>query len=56
MNIFVVIPFFNKAFGESSEPTFKQAQKNFVRTMAGYSVICFILQIKDRSVVVLCST
>jgi len=43
-----LLNFFIQTFGESSEPPFKQAQLNFVKTMAGYSVVCFILQIKDR--------
>jgi phosphatidylinositol 4-kinase len=29
-------------------PTFEQAQDNFLRSLVGYSVVCYILQIKDR--------
>jgi phosphatidylinositol kinase/protein kinase (PI-3 family) len=43
-----LLNFFIKTFGSTSESVFKQAQYNFVRTMAAYSVICYILQIKDR--------
>lgn len=43
-----LLNFFVQAFGDPSEPTFKQAQQNFVKTMAGYSIICYLLQIKDR--------
>lgn len=42
---------FFKAFGDTSEPSFKQAQQNFVKSMAGYSVVCYLLQIKDRFVI-----
>eukprot|EP01117_Protostelium_nocturnum_P014395 TRINITY_DN5475_c2_g1_i1.p1 TRINITY_DN5475_c2_g1~~TRINITY_DN5475_c2_g1_i1.p1 ORF type:complete len:945 (+),score=308.01 TRINITY_DN5475_c2_g1_i1:168-3002(+) len=43
-----LLNFFIHTFGEPSEDAFKQAQQNFVKTMAAYSVICYILQIKDR--------
>jgi phosphatidylinositol kinase/protein kinase (PI-3 family) len=29
-------------------PTFEEAQDNFLRSLVGYSVVCYILQIKDR--------
>ncbi|KAG7356347.1 phosphatidylinositol 3- and 4-kinase [Nitzschia inconspicua] len=29
-------------------PTFEKAQDNFLRSLVGYSVVCYILQIKDR--------
>ena len=31
-----------------AEITFEQAQDNFLRSLVGYSLICYILQIKDR--------
>jgi len=43
-----LLNFFIQAFGETSGPVFKQAQMNFVKTMAAYSVVCYLLQIKDR--------
>jgi phosphatidylinositol 4-kinase len=43
-----LLNFFMQTFGEPSEPSFKQAQQNFVKTMAGYSVVCYLLQLKDR--------
>jgi len=43
-----LLNFFIQAFGDTAEPAFKQAQHNFLKTMAGYSVVCFLLQIKDR--------
>jgi len=27
---------------------FEEAQKNFVDSLAGYSIVCYLLQIKDR--------
>eukprot|EP01119_Soliformovum_irregulare_P002276 TRINITY_DN12560_c0_g1_i1.p1 TRINITY_DN12560_c0_g1~~TRINITY_DN12560_c0_g1_i1.p1 ORF type:complete len:930 (+),score=250.34 TRINITY_DN12560_c0_g1_i1:145-2934(+) len=43
-----LLNFFIQSFGETSEHTFKMAQLNFVETLAAYSVICYLLQIKDR--------
>lgn len=31
-----------------TELTFEQAQDNFLRSLVGYSLVCYILQIKDR--------
>ncbi|CAH8270560.1 unnamed protein product [Arabidopsis lyrata] len=39
--------FFDAKFKENS-PSFKLAQRNFVESMAGYSLVCYLLQIKDR--------
>ncbi|KAG0571619.1 hypothetical protein KC19_VG027900 [Ceratodon purpureus] len=39
--------FFCKKYIEGS-PVFKLAQRNFVESMAGYSILCYILQVKDR--------
>ncbi|KAJ6797320.1 phosphatidylinositol 4-kinase beta 1-like [Iris pallida] len=33
---------------EENSPSFKLAQRNFVESMAGYSILCYLLQIKDR--------
>ena len=46
--------FFERAFGRpGSEPvdgevSFETAQDNFLRSLVGYSLVCYILQIKDR--------
>lgn len=40
--------FFVKAFGGRGSTSFLTAQRNFVESMAGYSVIAYLLQIKDR--------
>ncbi|KAM7513799.1 hypothetical protein LguiA_003382 [Lonicera macranthoides] len=33
---------------EEDSPNFKLAQRNFVESMAGYSLVCYLLQVKDR--------
>lgn len=40
--------FFEVAFGGAGTATFLHAQQSFVESMAGYSVIGYLLQIKDR--------
>jgi phosphatidylinositol 4-kinase len=39
--------FFSDKYKENS-PSFKLAQRNFVESMAGYSILCYLLQVKDR--------
>ncbi|XP_058186748.1 phosphatidylinositol 4-kinase beta 1-like isoform X1 [Rhododendron vialii] len=39
--------FFVAKYQENS-PSFKLAQRNFVESMAGYSLVCYLLQVKDR--------
>lgn len=33
---------------EVNSPNYKLAQRNFVESMAGYSILCYLLQVKDR--------
>jgi len=40
--------FFEQFYGPPGSPGFQIAQKNFVESMAGYSLVCYFLQIKDR--------
>jgi len=40
--------FYFAAFGDGSDGKLQQAQTNFVRSMAAYSLICYILKVKDR--------
>ena len=42
--------FFIHYFGNGSQNThlYKQAMKNYVASLAGYSLVCYFLQIKDR--------
>lgn len=35
-------------FGGAGSPAFYQAQRCFVESLAGYSLVCYLLQIKDR--------
>lgn len=39
---------FKRLFGEEDSAKYKLAQENFAVSLAAYSVICYILQIKDR--------
>mmetsp|Transcript_22557 Transcript_22557/g.22384 ORF Transcript_22557/g.22384 Transcript_22557/m.22384 type:complete len:193 (+) Transcript_22557:1635-2213(+) len=40
--------YYVKTFGSVKSKTFKKARRAFVRSLAGYSLLCYILQIKDR--------
>jgi len=40
--------FFEQFYGPVGSPGFQLAQKNFVESMAGYSLVSYFLQIKDR--------
>ncbi|KAG7982915.1 hypothetical protein I3843_04G077300 [Carya illinoinensis] len=46
-NISSLREFFISKYEENS-PSFKLAQRNFVESMAGYSLVCYLLQVKDR--------
>ncbi|WOL02362.1 phosphatidylinositol 4-kinase beta 1 isoform X2 [Canna indica] len=46
-NISSLRDFFIAKYEENS-PNFKLAQRNFVESMAGYSILCYLLQVKDR--------
>jgi len=40
--------FFTRHFGPIGSNPYADAKANFVESLAGYSIVCFILQIKDR--------
>lgn len=40
--------YFLKIYGDETTPKFKTAQENFARSLASASIICYVLQIKDR--------
>nr|CAD1842083.1 unnamed protein product [Ananas comosus var. bracteatus] len=46
-NISSLRDYFLAKYGDNS-PNFKLAQRNFVESMAGYSILCYLLQVKDR--------
>nr|CCA22424.1 phosphatidyl inositol kinase (PIKG1) putative [Albugo laibachii Nc14] len=39
---------FEKSYGNVTSSRFLQARKNFIESLAGYSIVCYLLQIKDR--------
>ncbi|KAJ3011512.1 Phosphatidylinositol 4-kinase pik1alpha (PI4-kinase)(PtdIns-4-kinase) [Thoreauomyces humboldtii] len=45
---FTLYDYFVREFGQPGSTRFGQAQDNFMRSLAAYSVICYLLQIKDR--------
>ena len=40
--------FYLQYFGNENTQSFKNALKNFISSLAGYSLVCYFLQIKDR--------
>ncbi|ETO08933.1 hypothetical protein RFI_28457 [Reticulomyxa filosa] len=40
--------FFEQYYGPPGSPAFEKAQKNFVESLAAYSLVCYFLQVKDR--------
>jgi hypothetical protein len=40
--------YFIKVYGVPESNRFRKAQQNFIESLAGYCVVCYLLQIKDR--------
>lgn len=43
-----LIDFYERFYGDRTSEAFREARENFVKSLAGYSIICYLLQIKDR--------
>ncbi|WFD02688.1 1-phosphatidylinositol 4-kinase [Malassezia obtusa] len=43
-----LVDFFHTRFGAADTVSFQRARLNFIQSMAAYSVVCHILQIRDR--------
>nr|AZQ56673.1 phosphatidylinositol 4-kinase [Suhomyces bribrorum] len=46
--IFTLLDYFTKIYGSMDSARYKQAQNNFAVSLASYSILCYVLQIKDR--------
>ncbi|KAI8983002.1 kinase-like domain-containing protein [Pilobolus umbonatus] len=46
--VFTLHDYFQKAFGPVHDDEYIKAQDAFMRSLAGYSIACYVLQIKDR--------
>ena len=40
--------FFERFFGVEGTPRFTKARSNFVKSLAGYCIVCYLLNLKDR--------
>lgn len=43
-----LLGYFKGVYGESSSPDFQRAINNFIKSLAPYSLVCYLFQIKDR--------
>lgn len=43
-----LLDYFLQEHGSFTSEAFLTAQRNFVQSCAGYSLICYLLQVKDR--------
>jgi len=47
-NLQILSPFFESHFGRPGSDELAGAKANFVESLAAYSIVCFLMQIKDR--------
>lgn len=45
-----LLDYFIQEHGPITSEQFLTAQRNFVQSCAGYSILCYLMQVKDRSV------
>jgi phosphatidylinositol kinase/protein kinase (PI-3 family) len=43
-----LVDYFEAKFGRKNTKNYQKAQKNFMNSLAAYSLVCYVLQIKDR--------
>lgn len=43
-----LIGYFQAQYGEVGSPAFRTAQRNFIKSLAPYSLFCYLFQVKDR--------
>jgi len=43
-----LLSFFKAAYGEPNTAGFREAQDRFLKSLVGYSLLCYMLQVKDR--------
>lgn len=43
-----LLKYFVAAYGQVGTPEFEKARNNFIKSMAPYSLICYLFQVKDR--------
>lgn len=44
-----LLSYFIEEFGAPTTEQFLEAQRNFVQSCAGYCLVCYLMQVKDRS-------
>ncbi|KAE8888050.1 hypothetical protein PF005_g11416 [Phytophthora fragariae] len=43
-----LLDFYTRLHGEKETTSFARAQRNFIESLAAYSIVCYVFQIKDR--------